>query len=272
MAFQDYESSIELGKPIRLYRFTLGLTVWRYTSADEDLTIDGDVWKRASISDNGIRQSGESVNDAVSIEAPSHIGPAQIFMTSPPSTPIECAILSLHDGMAVPVISYIGDVAQVNYPMPGVARITVQTLQASMRRNGLRLAYQRTCPYALYDPVTCKVRKVDFAVQGALASVSGFAVMVPAIASAVDGKFTGGILEWEHPIRGTQLVFVENHAGQQLTIFGETADLYPGLVVTLYPGCARTTAACTSFGNLANFGGFPYMPGRSPFNGASVFY
>lgn len=272
MAFQDYELSIESGRPIRLYRFTLGDTIWRYTSADEDLTIAGQTWKRVSISDDGIKQSGESVTDALSIEASISVGPAQIYMTSPPSRPIECAILTMHEGMAEPVVAYLGDIIQVNYPMPGVARITVQTIQASMRRSGLRLSYQRSCPYALYDPVTCKVNKADFAQACTIQSIDGFTITATNIGSAVDGRYTGGILQWEHPIRGVQFVFVERHAGASLVIFGETADLFVGQIVTLYPGCARTTAACNSFSNIANYGGFPFMPGKSPFNGASVFY
>lgn len=37
-----------------------------------------------------------------------------------------------------------------------------------------------------------------------------------------------------------------------------------GDVVTLYPGCSLTVAACTLFSNVANFGGFPYIPQINP--------
>ena len=34
--------------------------------------------------------------------------------------------------------------------------------------------------------------------------------------------------------------------------------------VTVYPGCAKTTAACAAFSNSANYGGFPHVPTKNP--------
>jgi hypothetical protein len=42
--------------------------------------------------------------------------------------------------------------------------------------------------------------------------------------------------------------------------------------VTLYPGCKRTSIWCdTFFHNMSNFGGFQWLPNRSPYDGDSVF-
>ena len=34
--------------------------------------------------------------------------------------------------------------------------------------------------------------------------------------------------------------------------------------LTAFYGCQHTTADCTLFGNIANFGGFPYVPSTNP--------
>jgi hypothetical protein len=41
-------------------------------------------------------------------------------------------------------------------------------------------------------------------------------------------------------------------------------ELEPGDLLTAYYGCQHTTVDCALFGNLANFGGFPYVPASNP--------
>lgn len=270
MAFGTYESSAESGQPIQFYRFTLGSNVWRYTSADQDLTVGGVVWLSEPVSDDGVRQSGETASDTMNVDCPDHIGPAAVFAVSPPSTDIQIEVLRAHAGDNALQVIYVGDIIQVNRPRPGQARLVCQSLSLTMRRMGLRLAYQRTCPYVVFDPLTCKLAKGPLAVTGTVQSVTGFVVQAQAFGSLAAGRLTGGFLEWTHPSQGTKTLTIEQHTGSALLMFDDTSDLYPGLAVTAYPGCARTTAACESFGNLPNYGGFPYMPGKSPFDGIST--
>ena len=45
------------------------------------------------------------------------------------------------------------------------------------------------------------------------------------------------------------------------------APLTPGETVSLYPGCDHTLQTCHGrFNNAENFGGFPWIPRRNPFN------
>ncbi|MCP3868314.1 MAG: hypothetical protein GY703_09520, partial [Gammaproteobacteria bacterium] len=43
-----------------------------------------------------------------------------------------------------------------------------------------------------------------------------------------------------------------------------------GLAITLYPGCAHNPTACAAFGNLDNYGGFWWIPGKNPMGGSSI--
>lgn len=462
MSYESQEASVEAGRPIHFYRFTLGDTIWRYTSADEDLYVDGFSWRSVPIEDSGVSQTGESSSDTLSITASWKIGPAQVYMSTPPSEAIVVERLSQHQGISELIVNYVGEILQVNFPTPGQVVISAHTLSATMRRSGLRLGWQRTCPYALYDQTTCKVNPADFSVQAKVEAVNGFEIVLSGLQAGVN--YEGGYYEWTHPVRGTQRTgidqfddsgvipptvfdtrsfvvpgtynvtvpvgttsysyslsgaggggsgggggtFYTNEGGQlvpftagadgfpggkggrvsgtklsptvgaNLTVvvgaagaggarglegtpgdpgisgeattlngdslsltaiggggasptapgtgtglggiggiaglgenrqlalnilnegtpggdgsngqatltfatsndainvgtiqaFGDTSEIHPGMIITVYPGCQRTIAACETFSNLDNYGGFPFMPGKSPFDGTPFF-
>lgn len=281
MAFMDFEGSVEGGRPIILYRFTLGSVVWRYTSADEIVNAGGFEWMPASITDDGSKQTGEVAQDAMTIEAPSWIGPSNVFMSAAPSKMIQVDVFAKHEGDADLVTYYAGEISQINFPMPGKCRITCETLSASMKREGLRLGWQRTCPYATYDDA-CGLDKADFGLAFTVVGITGNTVNVilDAVLIPANGKYNNGFIEWNHPFRGVEVLMVElsaqvpvvtdgpNHA---LTIFGFPGDLFIGATGIVYPVCDFTPPSCQGFANYDNYGGSPDMPYKSPFDGSPIF-
>lgn len=281
MSYEAIESSIEQGRPVSFYEFTYGGIVWRYTSADQPLVANGHTWQPAAITDDGVRQTGEISSDAMTITAPSWVGPGQLFMSGTPSRGVQVSVYQRQegdpDGQVVAV--YVGEVSQVNYPLPGSCRITAETLMASLEREGLRLAWQRACPYALYDPVTCKLDKTEWgrgftvlAIDGQTATVE-FAAEGPLgpLGPPADGYFNDGYVEWNHPMRGIELLAVESQVGSRIVFFSFAPELMPGATGIAYPGCNLSPAACQGFGNYDNYGGHPDLPGKSPFDGDPVF-
>jgi len=271
MSFAVTENSNDDGRPIYLYAFTLGAATWRYTSSDADVSVDGYQWKAVPISDDGVKQTGDAVTDNLTITAPNTIAPVQMFFGTPPSQAIMVRIYHYHEGDADAVLGYMGELTAVNQPQPGTARITCDTISASMRRDGLRLAWQRNCPYALFDEITCKVNKEPHGTKVRIADVSGNVVFFNGM-SKPDGFYTGGFISWTHPSRGLEFLAIESHVSESCQMFGSADTLYYGLEVTVYPGCNRTVSDCTNkFNNLDNYGGVPDMPGKSPFDGDPVF-
>lgn len=275
MSFEYLEESIEDGRPIYLYQFTLSGNQWRYTSADADIPgagMEDPPWLAVAISDDGPKQTGDASTDALSITCTSSIVPAQIYMQYPPSSPMQVAIFITHEGETSDIKAiYAGEVTQHSNPQPGASRFTCETFSATMQREGLRLGWQRGCPYMLYDPATCKVDKAAFASTGTVSTVVGDIVTIPAFSGQADGRFRGGFLEWNDSTRGTERRAIEWNTGGTLTMFGSANGLAAGTIVTAYPGCARNAAACNSFGNFMNYGGVPAMKGESPFDGKPVF-
>lgn len=272
MSFASLEVSLDESQPISLYLFTLNNRQWRYTSAAKDvMTYDGQIWRAAAISDDGVKQTGEAVSDALNITAAINISPVQLFMTSPSSEAMGVTIFMMQASENVPVAIYVGEIAQVNFPTPGNAVLTCETLSASMRREGLRLPWQRACPYAVYDPVTCKVDKSLHAVPCIVLTVNGATITVSGLGTPVEGIYGGGFIEWPHPVKGLESLGIESHTGNTFVMFGSTHDLYPGLAVTAYRGCSQDPVSCTSLGNYDNYGGVPALPGKSPFDGDPIF-
>lgn len=274
MSLIDYETSVEDAKPVYLYAFSLGARTWRYASSASDVvTTDGFVWQATPISHSGVSLTGEALTDTLTIDAPTSIAPVQIYMINPPSVPIGLMIRQKDVADDEVVVIYVGDVIQVNFPEPGSAKISCETVSVSLRRQGLRLGWQRACPYAVYDESTCKVNKAAYAVTGVIEAVDGFNISVAGAPDLVSNPsiYVGGYFEWVHPVKGLEFLTIEAQSGAALTVFGTTMDLYVGLSITLYRGCNRTPAACNSFNNFDNYGGIPLMPGKSPFDGTPVF-
>lgn len=273
---------------LSLYEFSLGPLVWRYAGSMDDIVdTNGNRWEAASISHERINQSGEAVADAGRLTASASLVPSQIWMLSPPSRPMTLRILTVnlekasydypggeviepasHDvNVELPQVQYIGEILQCSLAEPGKVVFDVETLSATMSRAGLRLGWQRQCPHAVYDPNTCKANKAAEEINAVVDSVNGAQVLIAYAGSFLDDRFAGGLLEFEHPLKGEEVLTIEANTDKMLTIFGTTQDLYPGLAVRLFRGCAQTPASCQSFGNYDNYGGIPHLPGKSPFNG-----
>lgn len=271
MSYNDLETSNYDGEPVYLYEFRLNDNYWRYTSAAAPVSLLGNIWAPMGIADDGVKQSGETQVDALNITIPTSSPVVGLFIGTPPINPVYLTMRRFHFGDNDAAVCYVGEVYQINEASPVVSTVTCNTLSAAMERNGLRLAWSRACPYSLYDSC-CKVNKEAFRLDGVIASVGGSAIVVPAAAAYGDRYFAGGYVEWLDPTRGTERRAIESHVGSTLSIFGVVGGLTGGLTIKIYPGCGRTTADCSvKFQNLANYGGIPSMPDRSPFDGNPVY-
>jgi len=117
----------------------------------------------------------------------------------------------------------------------------------------------------------CNLNDYDFAIAGTVTAASGFLVTINDLidSNIEDGYFTGGMIETADGF----LRYITQHSGTTLTLVRPLQALEDevngssGLAnVILYPGCDHTRNTCKAkFNNLANFGGFPWIPGKNPF-------
>lgn len=271
MNFDEHEISIADGKPARLYLFERGTIKWAYTSADRSIVYEGVTYRPTAISDDGIRQSGETSADAFTVKGPTSMEVAQLYRTLPPSSEIFLTVFDLHHPELLARMRWTGSIQAVGWPEPDRCEIVCQSWLAALEETGLRQTYARGCPHSLYDH-RCGVNKAAFKVTAVLSSVTAVTVSAAVFDSYADGYFTGGFLEFELGGGVVERRGIESHAGAVLGLLDLAFELSAGMTVSVYPGCNRTIAVCNSkFGNKNNYGGQPHMPGKSPFSGDPVF-
>lgn len=273
MGYEIIETSNGLGRPIFMYEFEIGDKVYRYTSSTEPVSCDGEFYAPIYIEDEGISQTGEVQTDAVSITIDYKSEVADLFKSTPPLNQIVVRRKVRHEGDNEAAINYVGFVTQANFGTLGVAVLDCATLSPTMQRSGLRLYWTRGCPYSLYDQSTCGVRKQDYMTLLHVERAALGVITCSEAANFENGWFTGGYIEWEDPRTGAaEARSIDEHAGKNLRLLGHSDGIPTNTQIKAYPGCPKNIQVCQSrFANESNYGGYPHLPGTSPFNGDPLY-
>lgn len=271
MGFGQTERSNFDAVPTSLYEFTLGNKTWRYAAGRKDISYGGKTFEGIPIDDDGISQSGDTSADDFVVTLPASADINTIFLGTPPSEEVTLIVRDKLRGEKVAPIVYTGLVRHTKRVSQVEMNITCGTLIGTLKRNGLRLTWSRGCPHALYDR-SCGVDPADHAVNIEVDELSGTRIISRDMNTQKNGLFDGGYVEWTSTGGVKERRGIEVHRNRIVHILGLTDGLSPGDVIKAYPGCNRTTSACENkFNNLGNFGGFPHLPGKSPFDGRQVY-
>jgi uncharacterized phage protein (TIGR02218 family) len=271
MNYTEQELSLHDGQPVRLYLFERAAAArWAYTNADRAITQSGIEYRALPIGDDGIRLSGEASADQLIVTLPDDLDLVRLYRGIAPSDDIWLTIRDTHAGLPDAIDStavvWVGNVRACRRPEPGKAELVCNALSASMGKEGLRLSYERACPLSLYD-LNCRAPLSAYRTEAVIAAMDGASVEIGLLAPI----YAGGIIEWTEGL-AVERRGIEAQAGDVLTLLGGTAGISTGQRVALYPGCDQTAATCKArFDNLANFGGFRHMPGKSPFDGDPIY-
>jgi uncharacterized phage protein (TIGR02218 family) len=141
-----------------------------------------------------------------------------------------------------------------------------ESLYTTMKKNGLGEKIQRTCPHVHYGR-GCFVDKSLYGVAGTVAAINGRSITVTIADAQPDGWYNLGLVKIASGVER----FIETHVGSQLTLSKAFDGLTIGASVTIYPGCDRSKETCfNKFDNILNYGGFPYIPIKNPYDGSSI--
>lgn len=267
MSYIVNEQSLELGKPVELYEFVQGLTVWAYATSAEEQIRQGRVYKPSPILRDRVKQQPDHSKNDLKITLPREDSFSSQFLGFAPDEVTTLTIYRGHVGDNDFITYWKGRVIGASVSGNSVV-INCESVFTSIARAGLRARFEYTCRHALYG-VHCRVSAAQFEVPGTVASISsnGLIVTVPAAAGKTDGYFTGGILAYVGQRR-----FITKHTGSDITVARPIFQMTGGAAVNLYPGCDHTLQTCINkFDNVDNNGSFPWIPVRNPFDGSSVF-
>jgi len=266
------ESSIQDGTPVYKFAFSSDGTDYRYTNASYEMTDSNGTYTPAPITFSQIITTSEMAKNGIQIELPRDNTLAQEFLGKVPESATTLTIYRSHEPTIPGDLYWKGRVASVEATGDGVT-LNCEDIFTSMQRPGLRARYQKGCRHALYSS-SCGVTQASYAHSTTISAVSGFTVTVEPVTPSpvIDSDyFSGGIIELAD---GTKR-YIVSQDGWVLTLLSPFNDLTIGSPLgspltscTLYPGCDHTTTDCKNrFDNLLNYGGFPYIPSKSPFQG-----
>jgi uncharacterized phage protein (TIGR02218 family) len=285
MTYASIESSPAEGRPYFLYQFIEGAQVWRFTSRAGAWTSAGSggeaiTWDPAAVAHGDVVQTSEIERGRLELTWPLSHPFARRFLAPMGNAAVTLTIFRGHEQvLGETVAHWKGRVVGAEVEGQRII-LNCESVFSTLRRAGVRAKYQRLCRHALYG----RGCGLDIALHwqgGVVSSAAANAVTIAQAADAPDGWYRGGVLRF-----GPQLGFITGHAGALLTlsrpmpeiaaalgapeINPDTGDPMP-LLVDLAPGCDLRAATCAAkFGNLANFGGFPEIPGRNPLGGGSI--
>lgn len=266
MTYTTLENSIDNGKPYYLYEFKRGETFWRYAATENEIVVPSvGTFTPSSVMHGSVNQTGDIERISLDIVIPLS-DPLAIAQRSPNISKVTTVtIYRGHYGLAAGTEQVVWKGRVVSYSIEGVSfALICENIQTTLRRAGLRAKFQRTCRHVLYS-TGCTLNLNDFLTATTVTSVSGTTVVVAPLAGKTDVAeyYTGGILSFNG-----ELNFISRHSGTTLTMLNPVTGLVNGSAVSIAAGCNLARSTCeTKFNNLNNFGGFPYLPDRNPFNG-----
>lgn len=273
MSFESAETSVASGKPILLFQFTRDFIHWRFTNASVTQVLLGQDYTPINITASAVRQGSEPAKLKRQVVLP-HTSPlAAVYRPFPPSDPVSLIIWQRHDGEIETPVEWVGRVVGAEFEGAQL-RLSCEPSSSSARRSGRLRGWQRGCPHALYSTGDglCNAVRAQFEASATVLSITGNQLTANEFASFADGRLAGGLVEWVLPNGLRERRGIDKHIGNTVTLSFPAPTISVGVSVVIAPGCAHDVTDCNDFfDNILNYGGDPYTPDRSPFDGNPVF-
>ncbi len=268
MTYAAHEDSLEIGTPVELYEFIQGLQRWNYASGSNEVIYLGQTFVPSPVQRDGVKQTTDTFKSPIKLVFPRGDSFASQYLSFAPEEVTTVTIYRGHygDPDAQFIFYWKGRVVGVQANLNQI-EVQCESVFTSIRRPGLRARFEYNCRRTLYAK-GCDVNRELHKVQGAIMSItSGLKVDVAEAAIKPDGYYTGGI--FLAPGGASRMIVA--HTGAQVTLVRPIPGLAAGTTAAIYPGCDHLRETCKNkFGNLDRFGGFPFIPGRNPFDGSSI--
>lgn len=255
---------------------------YAFTTAEEPITRHGITYIPAPVTREALAASGTLDKSTLNVTIARGFDQDfdREFVAYPPMCIVNLSIFQGHagddpDDPASFACAWAGKV-QGATKIGRATQLTVEPISVSMRRNGLRMNFQRGCPHVLYGP-QCRASKAAATFEVTVASVaSDGTVTLTANLPGGHGPqaFAGGMIEWPDADNEVALRTIARvTANNQFQVRGFITDLVPGTQARITFGCRHTTTACREVHhNILNYGGQPYIPLDNPLGPRNQFF
>jgi uncharacterized phage protein (TIGR02218 family) len=259
MAYQDYEDSVDEGKPVELHDLLAATGEhWRYTTASETVTYQSYDYEPEVIDRSDLELGRNHEVNAVQVKFGRSNDFANQFISAPVEGIVTDTIYRGHEGEWVTF--WHGTMVSIRFDKNAVATARFEPRTSSLPRVGTRRRNQRLCDHALYSS-GCRANDAAYMKSGTVSVVDGVTVTAAVFATEADGWWVAGKLSF-----GTAKRLIKAHAGSVVTLDRSISDLDVGSAFDVYPGCDHSPTTCdTKFGNKLNYGGNEFLPTKNPY-------
>jgi Phage conserved hypothetical protein BR0599 len=271
MTFDAYERSADLGEPVLLFDFFVGLAHWRYTTADREIAFGAVSYIPAAISAGAINQGQEIKRKTLTVDIDMTALVVQRLQQYPPSTDFMLRITAIHQSDP-DLQGYVVFIGRVMSQSQVGAKVTLNCEPAytGVKATGLRRRWQLNCAHVLYG-IGCTLSPLAFKVESTITAAVGPVITCGGLVPPTGLGWNGGYVEWDSGQGYNERRSINGAAGDVLTLNYGSPDLVTGLAVICFPGCDHSTVNCTAFGNIKNYGGQPYIPSVNPLAGNPIY-
>lgn len=265
--YDTLEDSTQDAEPFELYKFSSGTEEWRFTTTESTINYLGQDYIPEIVSREAIVANSEDQSNSVVVTVPRDNAFADLFIGATAPLPVALAIFRNQRGnlASETVTIFLGQVS--NLEVDGsLAKLTCTSLESEFTNPIGRVHVQLTCPWMLYDH-QCGVDPAGFTHTGTLSAITGPQITVTGTPTIdPDATFyVNGIAVFNGARR---FIIAQSGSAGTYTVtlmVPFTPAPLVGAPITLIAGCDRTINICrTRFNDVLRFGGFPFMPGRSP--------
>jgi hypothetical protein len=155
-----------------------------------------------------------------------------------------------------------GWVAEVDLS-PTMAIVNVNSFMDILSDQLPRNVYEPACRHTLYG-VGCGLAASSFQVAGSVQSASSTSTLsISAAAPGGSGTYVLGKVRLTSGANAGFARTIRSVSGSSFKLICPFPfPVEAGASALLFPGCAKTMASCTLFGNLPAFGGMPFIPAQ----------
>jgi uncharacterized phage protein (TIGR02218 family) len=263
VTFEQYENSEESGRPIEIFHFSIGLENFYYTSAEDTITYGGNQYVTRQITRTSVKESVEGGKARLEVTLPTDDLVCSRYVGIVEPSPMYLNVIRFHrqdllDGRVV----WTGRLTTVKYQKNGTrAQMTFIPSESVYSRAIPHYKYQALCNHVLYDD-GCGIDPDSYKFTGTATGASGSNVTVTGLQASKGADWAKG---GKCTVNGVDRLILDQ-SGDVLSLslpFGDDPD---GQTIDVFAGCDHQVTTCgNKFGNAVNYGGFPFVPTKNPF-------
>lgn len=249
---------------------------WRFCTSEEPFSYLGQLFQPSSLKRSGLAQTADAFKSGITVSFARNDRFAAGLMVRPPKGVLTLTVFRAFWDEPVTNTTTVwrGRVNAIDIKGDQVD-LTCEPILTALELPGLRARYQYGCRHALYGE-QCGARRKFYPYNARISAVFAGekSFQLAEINQDFVPRLAGGVAEIPTVETGVKYTILGAHPNGTIELLNPIYGLAEkgiGAQVIIQLGCDKTMAMCHEVhDNLANFGGFPYIPIRNPFDGSPI--